>query len=578
MALINKLASLFVDVTVNTRRAEFNLNSIHKSTATVSTKFLGMAGAVAAGTAALLKLSDMFTQLIQRSSEFEDKFIAIEKVVGVSADQTDRFRDSLINVSKTLRGISLDQILEAAKVGGRMGIPKEDIQEFAKMAGIAAKAMDEISAEAAAEGIGKLLNLSERSTKEFASLASVVNTVAQEFLITEQEILDIAQRAQGFSQAIGVSVEETIALGTALKELGVRSEVAGSIIIKLFESISRDPMEVARIFNFTGASLDRFLKNIDINPLEALFQIFDSFKEQGPQQIIESLEELGVAEVRYTSGIVSLGQSTEKTKEILQKVNEEAEKGSSIFEEASKTAQSLSSSFIELQKSFDALLLSFDIGPINDVTLALAELVDLISLGISISGQSGGLLDFFKARSGPIGPIIDELAKNRKKRLDRELKAAEEKAKKDKEEEQKIREKKEKQEQGIRAVSNQEERRRRQFVDPFEKIIDMKEKAERKQKEKEREQKEKEKQLKAKQREIVGQTKDFLRNTRIQTPSFRSLDQVWQDRQISSIEKSIEKEIDKKLLKIFDENRMFFKDANDFFDKIDRKFNIGLGQ
>jgi TP901 family phage tail tape measure protein len=181
----------------------------------------GVAGALAAEKSARSLEKVMFD--VGRATDAEgDAIAAYEKLILDLARATGKTKEEL------------GQLLAAAGFAGR------PVQELARFTAFAAKATtawgtaSEETGQALAE-IGNIYNVGQSGIER---IADAVNTIADKSAARESDLVNILRRAGPSGRQIGVTAEQVLALGGALKEVGTGPEVAATALNALFTNVS----------------------------------------------------------------------------------------------------------------------------------------------------------------------------------------------------------------------------------------------------------------------------------------------------------------------------------------------------
>lgn len=361
-------------------------------------------GVGAAGLAIFVKMASIISDVTKRSMELEDNFVSIEKVLDIATANTAKFRQELVGAALSIKGISLDEFMEIERIAGRMGIAKEQIHDFTKTIAIASSAIDDLTAEAAAEGLGKLLTITGRSSKEVAALAGTINMLSQRYQINSKELIDVTLRAQGYGEAIGISVEQTMAIATALKEAGVHTEVAGSSLVVLMQRLARSPYDVAKAFKLSNAEIERFTDLVATNPFEALKTLFKSLQNKSGTEVANILEALDIEGVKHATTLTGLVKTYDNLNGIMTVAGDVENNIIELHKEHDIKARTLSSSFVDLKKEVEAFIAALDTDHLKDFVDGLSQLAreaSMVAMGLGASGILSGDNPLF----GPKGAI-----------------------------------------------------------------------------------------------------------------------------------------------------------------------------
>ena len=123
-------------------------DSVGKSASSLGTKLLGIATGYAAITTA--------SNIVSTTANIEEGFIGVAKTTGLAGEAFDEFKDSILELSTEMAGISVEGLQQIAEIGGQMGIEGADnILTFTEQVGKMSVALD-LSAEEVASSMAKI--------------------------------------------------------------------------------------------------------------------------------------------------------------------------------------------------------------------------------------------------------------------------------------------------------------------------------------------------------------------------------------------------------------------------------------
>lgn len=259
MALVDA-QDQYVDSLGNTRYALYDVAN------TMSVVAVATLGLVTAGTAL--------------SASYERAFADVERTSGAAGEQLGQLQDDLIALT-TQMPTSFGDITDIATLGGQLGIASDNIAEFTRVVSQFSATTD-VTVTAAAEGLGRLAQLSKTPQEEMVNLASSIYEVGINSVATESAILGVAQQIAVSGSLAGFAAEETVALSGALASLGVAPEAARGSIMRIFN-------EIRTAVDAGGDSLELFASTAGMTATE--FQnIWRTDPQAGFVALLEGME------------------------------------------------------------------------------------------------------------------------------------------------------------------------------------------------------------------------------------------------------------------------------------------------
>lgn len=236
-------------------------------------------------------ISQTATELLKISDAMAD----VQKTTGMALEEVKGLWDAFDEMDT--RTSKLDR-LKIAEVGGRLGVPKEEMASFVQEVDKAYVALGDSfqgGLEAVVDSLGKIKGLfSETKGQSYAQaineIGSALNELAASGTASEGNISDFALRVGALPDALKPSIEKVLGLGAAFEESGVDSQVAasgfsnfvkvaGENLEKFAYSMGMSYAEAQKLFNEKPEEFFlRFAQGMRDVPAEETALIFDSLK------------------------------------------------------------------------------------------------------------------------------------------------------------------------------------------------------------------------------------------------------------------------------------------------------------
>lgn len=246
---------------------------------------------------------------------FEKNFASVERTSGLVGDQLENLRSQLVNISTTMP-IAFSDVTQIATLGAQLGIAGENLDSFTNTIAQFGATTD-VSTQKAAEGFGRLGELTNVPADEFANLGSAIYQVGITSVATESQILAVAQQIAVAGNLAGFSADEIVALAGALASLGVQPEAARGSIARIFNSISNAAQEGGDSLNkfaeISGTTAGEFASQWGSNPQAAFGKFITGLGEAADRGEFLSgiLSDLGLNAVRDQNALKLLADNTE---------------------------------------------------------------------------------------------------------------------------------------------------------------------------------------------------------------------------------------------------------------------------
>lgn len=178
-------------------------------------------------------------------------------------------KTELLQLSTTIRGVKLDDLLKIATAGGKLGVAKEDLVAYTDGIARLSVALDDIPAEVLTEEIGKLNAVFRLGVRGSLQLGSAIDKVADSGVSSAKDILDVTQRISGSAKAAKVTAAESIALAGALLDTGTNAELGATSLQKMLMALNNVGKQ-ERFAETLGVSAEDFAAKVRDSPISAI--------------------------------------------------------------------------------------------------------------------------------------------------------------------------------------------------------------------------------------------------------------------------------------------------------------------
>ena len=181
------------------------------------------------------------TAAIRSFSSIQDALVGVQKT-------TDLSDAALARLDRRLADLSLDpsvaltrvELLGIAQAAGQLGVRGvEHLERFSATIAQLAAASPDLGAEEAATALARLLNVTGEGVGSIDRLASSIARAGNTFAASEGEITRASLRVGIATTNYRIATQEAVALGTALRDLGIEAELGATEIGRGFEAIDQ---------------------------------------------------------------------------------------------------------------------------------------------------------------------------------------------------------------------------------------------------------------------------------------------------------------------------------------------------
>ena len=184
-------------------------------------------------------------KIIDVNSKLSEAQTNVMKTTGMTKREVDELSKSF-GVLRTRTGRI--ELLGIAEVGGRLGVAKEDIQDFVKVMDKASVALGDsfeggpdIVAEKLVRIKGLYAELRESDIESsFESVGSALNDMGASGAASEQNMAEFVTRVGTLPDALKQTIQEALGLGAAFEESGLKTELASNNYGKVISIAARD--------------------------------------------------------------------------------------------------------------------------------------------------------------------------------------------------------------------------------------------------------------------------------------------------------------------------------------------------
>lgn len=210
----------------------------------IESKLIRFVGAVGAGIAAIR----ITTAPIRAAIDLERELANVRKTANFSAAEINSLSNALLNMSTKVDVSALD-LAKIAAAAGQQGLGKEGVAGIVQFTDSVARMSSVlgITAEVAAEDIGKIINIFKIPLREIEKAVSTFNEVSNNSTAKGSELLDVVKRIGDAAGSLNLA--DSVALAATGLDLGQSPEVVGTAFAKMFASMSQKATEFGRLLN-----------------------------------------------------------------------------------------------------------------------------------------------------------------------------------------------------------------------------------------------------------------------------------------------------------------------------------------
>lgn len=340
---------------------------------------------------------------IETYTRLDDKMADVQKTTGMSKEEVKALDAELMKIDTRT---SREDLLDLARVAGKLGVAKEEVAGFVRATDQIRVALSEDlgdNIEESIQMVGKLtsiFHLREEMGLERSLLAvgSAINSLGAASEANESYLVDFTNRTAGVAPQAKVSIQNVLGLGATLDQLGQTAEVAGTTYTQVITGMFKRTDAYAKV---AGMSISEFSKLLKEDANEAFIRFLEGANNGGNMEAMtKSLASLKLEGTRSTQVIGALAGNVDMLREQQALANAEFAKATSLTEEYNTKNESAQAEIEKRRKAIDQII------------AALGE--KLMPLWSNILGLSASGLDILQALIGTLieyrGVIISVVA------------------------------------------------------------------------------------------------------------------------------------------------------------------------
>lgn len=367
----------------------------------LQSKVIRYVGAVSAALAGIKLISGP----IVAAANFERELANVRKTTNFTKNEINQLGDALSNMSTRI-DVSAVDLAKIAAAAGQQGLGKDGVAgvlAFTDSVSRMASVLD-ITAEEAANNVGKILNIFHLDVSEVERVASVINQISNNSTANGKELLDTIKR---IGDGIGaLRIEDAAALAATGLDLGQSSEVVGTAVSKLNASLLSNAPQWAKLLKKPVQEWVKYVQTDGIGAIKATLVAMRGLNPENQQLNVKKLVGTGrnatfynkllqdstdsvLEKNRNQAAIGKLGESAKKEQRIvLETLKAQAVAAANSIADTARTgAQAtlapLTQYAAQLNKAFQSPAFQSFVNAIGKAFVGVAGLIDTAVTALS---------------------------------------------------------------------------------------------------------------------------------------------------------------------------------------------------
>lgn len=319
-------------------------------------KSIGDAFSIASIDLMLRAIVNFARESVLKAALVSDSFGDIRKTTGMTIDEVVSLNAEIRKIdTRTAQG----ELLNIVKVGGQIGIAKEEMMGFVESVDKAVVALgDEFKggAEQVSAEMGVMSKLFKETKdlqagKAINDIGSAINELGAAGSATGPVIVDFTTRV-GQLGKLAPAIDQTMGLGAALEELGLSAEIGAGGLSNILLTSTKATAEFAKQI---GVTEKEFKKLINSDPNEVILRLAKSFKGLPTDVVVKQMDALGIKSQEATKVMMLLSDKTSMVREKQELANKAMKEGTSLTNEFNIKNETAAAKLDKALKAVDEL-------------------------------------------------------------------------------------------------------------------------------------------------------------------------------------------------------------------------------
>lgn len=278
---------------------------------------------------------------LQSSLSMEREMYNVQRATDSSGAALKGQEQFLLDLARAT-GKTKEELAQLYAAAGFAGRPVRELGRFTEYAAKATVAWG-TNAQETGQSMAEIGNIYGATQKRIEEIGDAINTVADSSASSEKDLIEIVRRVGGAGQIVGISAENMLAFGAALKEVGVGTEVASTGLNAMLTKIAVPDDKFDEALGKAGLKPKKFRQSVEKNATGAILELLGALRKLEGTKRIAVLKDLFGME--YADDIARMVGGYERINKLL-----------AIANDKTKTLGSVRSGFaIALEKDFNRI-------------------------------------------------------------------------------------------------------------------------------------------------------------------------------------------------------------------------------
>lgn len=291
-------------------------------------------------------------KMIDYNGKLSDAQANVMKTTKMTKEEVDDLGKSFGLLETRTSRIDLYKIAEQ---GGRLGIPKAEIQNFVKEMNVAAVALGDSftgGVDEVAEKLGKIKFLFKETQdmgieRAYNSIGSAINELGADGVASEANIAEFTKRIGSLTDVLKPTVQETLALGAAFEESGIEAETSSRAYNIFMKQASTESAKFAKVMGISQKAVEDLINE---NPLDFMLNFSKGLNGMNATEVAKTLDFLGINADGANKVIGAMGNNFDRFHDLIDLSNKSFSEGTSLITEYNVKNENLAATLEKVGK------------------------------------------------------------------------------------------------------------------------------------------------------------------------------------------------------------------------------------
>ncbi|WP_197280771.1 phage tail tape measure protein [Bosea vaviloviae] len=257
---------------------------------------------------------------LKSAISLEREMYNIQRATDSSGDVLKSQENFILDLARAT-GKTKEELAKLYAAAGFAGRPNSELGRFTEYASKATVAWG-TNAEETGQALAEIGNIFEANQKRIEGIGDAINTVADGSASSEKDLIEILRRVGGAGKGLGISAENMLAFGAALKEVGVGTEVASTGLNAMLTKISVPDDKFDEALTKIGLKPKAFRKSVDKDATGSIMTLLGALKKlEGTKRIAVLKDMFGM---EYADDISRMVGGLDRITKLLALANDKA--------------------------------------------------------------------------------------------------------------------------------------------------------------------------------------------------------------------------------------------------------------